>query len=193
MCSLTPKRESTGQLPTRITIRCAKWWKNFRSWRTFFFVIEFVCVPGFGLNLIGLLSNINDLRLAILGLMTGDPGSSELPLTFRVGSVLLNVGGCVGSASFMIGLWVIASRITDACKARASAAWRPSPNRPSSRRCRQGVRARAPLRGVRAPGFSCHGITISFYLGMLLAYPLITFSITFAFPVYTDDGTVWDR
>ena len=159
-----------------------------QSWRTFFFVIEFVCVPGFGLNLIGLLSNINDLRLAILGLMTGDPGSSELPLTFRVGSVLLNVGGCVGSASFMIGLWVIASRITDACNSpriRGLAAISESSKLSSEDADKECERARrfVAYSEHRAPGFSCHGITISFYLGMLLAYPLITFSITFAFPV----------
>jgi len=36
---------------------------------------------------------------------------------------------------------------------------------------------------LRAPGFSCHGITISYHLGMLLVYPLVTFGVTLAFPL----------
>jgi len=34
-----------------------------------------------------------------------------------------------------------------------------------------------------SPGFACHGITISFRLGMLLLYPLVTFALTLAFPL----------
>ena len=36
---------------------------------------------------------------------------------------------------------------------------------------------------LKRPGFSMYGITISFYLGAVLAYPLITGAVTLAFPL----------
>ena len=87
-----------------------------------------------------------------------------------------------------LGLWVLASRITDACsgpRIRGLAAISESSKLSAEDADKECERARRFVAYTehRAPGFSCHGVTISFHLGMLLAYPLITFCITFAFPL----------
>ena len=48
-----------------------------------------------------------------------------------------------------------------------------------------GARGFVAYAELRSPGFSCHGVTISFNLGMLLAYPLVTGVLTVGFPFAT--------
>ena len=157
------------------------------AWRTFFFVVEFVCVPAIGLNLIAFVSSVNNLRIAVLASMAGLP--PKTPILFCVASVLTNVGFTIAFLALVVGLWVRAARLTDACNIprrlgldAIAASSSLAKSEDADCECERARRFVAYCEH-RAPGFSCHGVAISFHLGMLLVYPLVTFCVTLAFPL----------
>lgn len=192
-----------------------------RSWRTYFFVVEFVAVPAAGLCLLGLIQDVNAVRRAA-GVGGHDPAPGNVPILLRAASVVFGCFYLLLCVMVVTSLWIRASRVTAACDiarqqglaAISEAAGlqefpiephgpRPGPDstdlhakgtlaHSSSPRPykhldmdveRERARGFVAYAELRSPGFSCHGVAISFHLGTVLIYPIITVVCTLFFPL----------
>ena len=98
-----------------------------------------------------------------------------------------------------VALWVKASNVTAACErtrlraleaVSAAASWPAETGGDKGSLADSDAEVERANRFVRytelkSPGFSCHGVTISYHLGMLLSYPLLTAIFTLALPLAT--------
>ena len=177
-----------------------------RAWSIYFFCVEFSNVPSFVLMFVGLIENCVGLRVAALALMspaldtdaeaaalagmaTLDEATARAILLQKLGCVLLTAAYAFffGVLHIIVGLWIRASQVTAACDGARTLALSAISHaaQAGSVEERESARTFVLYTEQMRPGFSCNGFTISYHLGMLFAYPLVTGTIALALPLAT--------
>ena len=164
-----------------------------RGWRFYFFVCEFFSVPVMLLALLGGAEDAINLRVAhaaAAGSGAGNASPDGIPLPMRLANAMVGFALFGMALCIVVGLWTAAANLTAACdtvrsrgmEAISAAA---AMNAPESDLQRERARGFVTYAELKSPGFSCHGITISFNLAMILAYPLVTGILTLGLPFAT--------
>ena len=178
-----------------------------RGWRIYFFVVEFVSVPCVCLATLGLIQDVNALRSpkSTVTPFVLRVASVALDITMIYFLVFLIVGLWVRVSLVTAACGEARNRGIEAIS--SSASLHPS----TAYNCDDHLRAEdaegsehigvrylhrrmdvdlerdrardfVAYADLRSPGFSCAGVTISFQLGMFLAYPIAMVFATVVFP-----------